>query len=325
MTVNGNRENKFTSTSSKSGRGVAYFNINSGIPGKYNIVCWTKTLIGIGYSKEFTLVNNIFDVKITSKIHKTYNKIFKFKASKYLISQINLGDIEIKASNISNSIIDDLIDKDIILQISPYTKIMEYANKILPKIINKILDIGLNFFLKSLSDMYVIPSNSTLLNKTVSLRNLQSEPIKSFQLSNDEKNRIKDYNMDQLNDFVFSKFGIKFNFNMQYLSTIIENLVNNDNLNSGDPQILIAKTVSLFLQQSGAIDNPFKLPPIQTISSTGIKIKYNNVTNTYKVYNYSFPIKPGKFVMTVRVKGIESVRSRVFEVQASVLSVRDII
>ena len=104
---------------------------------------------------------------------------------------------------------------------------------------------------------------------------------------------------------------------MLYLSTIIENLVYNDNLNSGDPLILIAKTFSLFLQQSGAIDNPFKLPPIQTISSSGIKIKYNDVTNTYKVYNYSFPTKPGKFIIIVRVNGKESERSFVFETQES--------
>ena len=66
----------------------------------------TRTILGIRYSKQFTFVNNILHVKIASKIDKTYYKIFKFKAYNYLISQINLGDIDIKAS-ISNSAIDE--------------------------------------------------------------------------------------------------------------------------------------------------------------------------------------------------------------------------
>ena len=73
---------------------------------------------------------------------------------------------------------------------------MEYADKILPYLINKILDIRLNFFLNISSNMYVIPSNSTLLNKTKTLRILQNVPINSFQLSNDKINIIKDYNMN---------------------------------------------------------------------------------------------------------------------------------
>lgn len=322
LIINGNKENIVTSTASKSGSGVLFININSGIPGTYSTVCWTMTNKGIGFSKKFRLQNNVFNSTIVTKMKNNYNRIFKFKASNYLISQINLGDLYLEVKNVKNESINELISNDIILKISPYSTTMEYADKILPKLINKMLDIGLNFFLNSLSDMFVIDSNNTMVNSNSSkLIDFDFLPQEYFILNNIEKNIIKDYNIDQLNEFIFSKFGIKLNLNIEYLSTILENLVNNENLNFGDPQVLIAKIVNLFLQQSASIDNPFKLPSSSTIQASGLKLEFNNDKRQYRIYDYTFPMKPGKYFMVVIVKGIESKRTKVFSVDASVFSV----
>ena len=65
--------------------------------------------------------------------------------------------------------------------------------------------------------------------------------------------------------FLINKVRIYLNFG--YISNIVENLVNNNQLNSNDPQVMIAKIVNLFLQQSQAIDNPYKVSPINTIKA----------------------------------------------------------
>jgi len=323
LVINGNRENIFTSTASKSGSGILYINVNSGIPGIYCIVCWTLTNKGIGFSKNFRLENKIYNTTIVSKINNNYQKIFKFKANNYLTSQINLGDLYLDIKNVKNETIDDINSGDIMLKISPYSTIMEYADRILPKIVHKILDIGLNFFLRSLSDMFVIVSNFTrVVNNThINVSDLEKIPQEFFILSEKEKNILKNYDMDQLNDFIVNKFGIKLNFNIQYLSTLIENLVNNEQINSGDPQVLISKVVNLFLEQTASIDNPLKLRSFNTIQASGLKSEYVNDKRQYKLYDYTFPIKPGKYFMVVTVKGIQSKRTKVFSVEASVLSV----
>jgi hypothetical protein len=87
---------------------------------------------------------------------------------------------------------------------------MEYTDKFLPQMTKKILDLGLNFYFRSLSDMFVFP-NATDQNSTISkLRQLEQSPQDKFILSEIEKNKIKDYDMDQLNDFIYNKFGSKF-------------------------------------------------------------------------------------------------------------------
>jgi len=323
LVINGNRENIFTSTASKSGSGILYININSGMPGIYCIVCWTMTNKGIGYSKNFRLENKVFNTSIVSKISSNYFKIFKFKANNYLTSQINLGDLYLDVKNSKNENINDINSGDIILKISPYSTMVEYADRIMPKLVNKILEIGLNFFVGSLSDMFVIVSNFTRVvnNTSFNVSDFEKIPQEFFILGENEKNMLKNYNMDQLNDFILNRFGIKLNFNIQYLSTLVENLVNNEKINSGDPQVLISKVINLFLEQTASIDNPLKLPSFNTIQASGLKCEYISDKMQYKLYDYTFPIKPGKYFMVVTVKGIESKRTKVFSVQASVLSV----
>jgi hypothetical protein len=111
------------------------------------------------------------------------------------------------------------------------------------------------------------------------------------------------------------------NFNIQYLSTLLENLVNNDQLNSGDPNVLISKVVNLLLQQSATIDNPFKLGNIPKITAKGIQLEFLKDKKQYKISNYTFQMKPGKYIMVMRVRGIESKRTKVFSVEASIFSV----
>ena len=107
--------------------------------------------------------------------------------------------------------------------------------------------------------------------------------------------------------------------NVGYISNIVENIVNNEQLNSNDPNVMTAKIVNLFLQQSQAINNPFKIPPITTIRAEGLKIEEKG--NTYRIYNYTFSIKPGKYLMMIKVRGIESHRTKAFIVGASLFSV----
>ena len=204
LLVNNNNINIFTSSSSKTGSGIANFVINSGTPGFYNVMCWTLTNQGVGYSQPFELTNSVFNVTIKTKTQKEYSKDFKFKAAQYLPTPVNFGNITIDVRTLLNDTITGIKGLEVSLEIIPYTNNVEYAEKILPVLVNKMLEYGINYFMISMSDMFITPSSEF---KNIS----ESKDIKniSFVLTDEEKKQIKNYGVNELSNFIFSKFGGK--------------------------------------------------------------------------------------------------------------------
>ena len=204
LIVNNDKKIIFISSSSNTGSGIINFIINSGIPGYYNVLCWTLTNQGIGYSQPFNLTNTVFNVTILNKTKTKYFKTFKLKAQIFLSTPINFEDIFIDVRTISNKTIRGINDFEISLEIAPYSSTMEYTDKIFPILIKNILGIGINFFLTSNSEMFIIPTYD-LKNKVI----VKYMNTTSYVLSDEEILQIKDYDVNQLSNFIYDKFGGK--------------------------------------------------------------------------------------------------------------------